>query len=115
MTPSADSFALRRSLLGLIALALLIGWGVLKYIDPQEQEHAAAMGICSRCGLILGVVWLALPDAVQLRNKLWLALTALSIAVIAWRPRLFPVVAVLFVLIALLRPRRKPVSPAPRR
>jgi len=97
-----------------MAIGLLAtGAGLMVWGAPSATEQYAAG--CLRAGIILAVLWLALPDTRPLKNRLTLA-AVLSVAlVLVIRPRLLLLVfsppvliagIVLAVLLAISRPRR---------
>lgn len=98
---------MQRYLVGITALVLLAAWIALELLEPDNPAYAPYISVCSKLGTVLAVVWLALPEALQFRNRLWIAMTLISVMVLAWKPKLFPVVAVIFVAMAILRPRSR--------
>ena len=79
---------MHRPTIGIIALALLAaaaashvwGWG-------GEVLEGAAL----RVGLVMAMLWLALPQTRQLKSKLLLAALTALFAFVAFRPRMLPV------------------------
>lgn len=61
---------------------------------------------CWRVGLVLTMLWLALPELVRIRQKwlVWLLLAGLLLIAIK-ATRLLPLVAVFLVVYAIIRPR----------
>jgi len=75
----------------LCALALL-----LYLFVGQDGDVLMAVSICFRAGILLGVIWLAFPQAVQLLSKYppWvIASTVVTLAVLVVRPK-----AIIYVL-----------------
>jgi hypothetical protein len=103
----------QRWLVGLMAVVLLaLGGGFMFWGTPPASEQYAAG--CLRAGVILAVLWLALPDTRPLKNRLALAAVLVAAVVIVARPRLLlflfspPVLlagGALAVVLMLLRPR----------
>lgn len=89
---------IRRHIMGLFGIAFLAGGlGLLLLTGTSDNQFA---GFCIRVGLMLGAIWLALPQVVGLTKRFppWLMATiAISGLVIAARPRMIlylgPVVA----------------------
>ncbi len=88
----------------------------LTFFSPAEGQYAQYTSACMRVGVVLAVLWLALPETKPLKNRLVIAGIVLAAVVFIARPRLLlvavkhPVVvglvgAALF-LLKILRPRR---------
>jgi|SRR5215469_9606434 len=96
---------MHRPTVGLIALVLLagaascylFGWG------SEGLENAFW-----RVGVVMALVWLALPELLRVRNKFLLAAFLGLILVTALRPKLLPLALLFCVVYAILRPRRRP-------
>ena len=95
---------MRRHAIGIIALVLLAAAGVL-WLWPNEDNTLLGLeAACWRVGALMGVLWVAYSD-VQ-RIPAWiLGVVPPLIVLLAWRPRLFLVVAPIILAIAILRPR----------
>lgn len=93
---------MHRPTVGLIALALLAGAAACYSFGWGSMGLETAFW---RVGLVLSVLWLALPDLGRVRNKFWLLVFLAAILVAALRPRLVPLVIVFCVIYAVLRPR----------
>ena len=90
---------MHRPTLGVISLALIVGGVVLMLRPIDGDSHLGAVGL--RSGLVLGAIWLALPNI--RRAPRWLLYAgAVLAAVLIVRPRLFlyslPVAAVIALL-----------------
>ena len=94
---------MHRPTVGLIAVALLVGaascylfgWG------------GAALGSAFwRIGLVMCLLWLALPELLRVRSKFWVILVLAAILVAVLLPKLLPLVILFCVVYAVLRPRR---------
>jgi MFS superfamily sulfate permease-like transporter len=106
-----------------MAIGLLAaGAGLMIWGEPSATQQYAAG--CLRTGIILTVVWLALPDTRPLKNRLALAVVLIAALVLVVRPRLLLLVfsppvlivgVVLAVLLAFMRPRRSQNGPRMRR
>jgi hypothetical protein len=53
---------MRRATLGIIALLLLIVGGVTAFSGPGGSDAWNFSGVCIKSGLVLGALWLALPQ-----------------------------------------------------
>jgi di/tricarboxylate transporter len=107
---------LHRPTLGILAIVLLSLAAALTFFSPAEGQYAQYTSACMRVGVVLAVLWLALPDTKPLKNRLLIAGIVLAAVVFVVRPRLLlvaikhPLVvglvgAALF-LLKILRPRR---------
>ncbi|HVU86944.1 MAG TPA: hypothetical protein VHD36_06465 [Pirellulales bacterium] len=98
---------MHRPTVGILALLLLAVGGVA-VLTPAGQLARPELGAaCLRIGLILGVLWLALPDIARPVNR-WIALGVIAaVILIARQPKLAILAAVFLVAIAILRPRVK--------
>jgi hypothetical protein len=96
---------MNRVLLGIIALALLLVSGAMFAWGEESLTPYAASLV--RIGVLLGVIWLAVPDLRSPRSQLFLGLILVSAAVAILIPRAWPLVLAAFVLLAILRPRRQ--------
>lgn len=93
---------MQRNLMGLIALLLLVAGGVaaLSYTSPTSSASWAGGAI--KIGLVLGAIWLALPQIERFLRKTpqWLLVVSLiGILLIAVRP--WAAVAVVPLLIGM--------------
>ena len=92
--------------MGVIALLFMIGWAALMIGGRNSGSSQILAASSLRIGMVLGAIWLALPQLSQLRNRTppWLIGTLLGGAiVIAVRPRLFVYVLPIAAVIALLQ------------
>lgn len=98
---------MHRPTLGFISLALLVGGVILTLRPPNGDTYLGAVGL--RSGLVLGALWLALPNLRRVPRWLLYALAVLA-AVLIVRPRLFlwslPVAAVVAFFGATSRARK---------
>jgi hypothetical protein len=53
---------MRRSALGIVAAFLLVIGGVSAFGGPGGEEAKQFAGVCIKSGLVLGALWLALPQ-----------------------------------------------------
>ncbi|MBS0209340.1 MAG: hypothetical protein JSS27_10325 [Planctomycetes bacterium] len=102
----------RRTAIGVLAIALLTAGVLASWLgDGEFAANLAAAGL--RCGGVLAVLWLALPDLASPKNRWWLLmLLAACVAVIVlprWIPwgKLLPALAAAWGLLMILRPRRR--------
>ena len=97
---------MRRHLLGILSAVLLLtgitGVAIYGVGDGRSSMWAS---VCMRLGLLLGAIWLALPQLMQLsgRTSAFL-LTALMVlgSIIAVRPRTVVVLGPLLLILAIL-------------
>lgn len=95
-----------RTKVGILALLLLAaGIGLSLYPDGGAEIVTWASG-CRRVGLVLAVLWLALPDLQRL--PVWYAVAAVGVLIVLARfPRYFLGAVIVAVLVLLLRPRMR--------
>src|SRR5688572_19293427 len=100
---------MRRHLLGIVALVLITAGVVGLFtgsssVRPSGFEDAAGIGL--RAGLVLGALWIAYPQLVQLAKRFpkWLyAVIAMAAAVVAFGPRSLMIVIPALLLLAVLQ------------
>ncbi len=101
------SDSLRRTILGLLGLALLITAGVLA-LTPGGDESQLWMSSCLRLGCVICLLWLAWPQLSRLHP--WIILGGLggmvAVLVLAKQPRVLVMGLVILIVLARLRPRR---------
>jgi uncharacterized BrkB/YihY/UPF0761 family membrane protein len=99
-----------------LALLLLSAAAALTLFGPRDAQYEPYTSACLRVGVVLAVLWLALPDTRPLKNRLLIAGIVLAAVVFVVRPGLIllaikhPLVTgavggTLF-LLKFLRPRR---------
>ena len=101
---------MQRTALGIIALVLLAcGVAGEIFLDHASQWHATTeIGI--RTGILLSVIWLALPDVLKL--PWWAGFAVLGGTVAAWYLAgrfkfILPLALGAFLMLLLLRPRSR--------
>lgn len=99
---------MHRPTVGLIAVALFAGAAILYLIGGNDSDHQAFAGAFVRVGAIMAVLWLALPAAQRMRNPWLLGVWIVGAIVLVMRPKLFPWVLLVGVVLYFLRPRRRP-------
>lgn len=113
---------MHRPTVGILAITLLT-CAALSHVMKLGDTFASP---CWRVGLVLTMLWLALPELVRIRQKwlVWLLLAGLLLIAIK-ATKLLPLVAVFLVVYAIIRPRsprsaarprmsrEKPLSPRP--
>jgi hypothetical protein len=107
--------AMQRTLLGILAAALLAGSVAIWAIAPAQSNLQQAVGVMLRLGLVFGAMWMAIPNFTVIFTRVppWLvAATFVGFSVVAFRPRLIVVVAPILLLLWVigpnwLAPRRK--------
>ena len=93
---------MHRPTLGWIALGLL-SLGVVIWV--WFPESSTLRDSCWRMALVLGLVWLALPQLSTLPR--WAYVSAgVAAAIVLWRPKLLLLVVPALAVIWLLRPRK---------
>jgi hypothetical protein len=92
---------MRRTALGWIVVCLLTVAGLLHVWFPSEIMLRDG---CLRCALVLGLVWLALPQLLELPR--WAVATTLTSALLVlWRPKLLLFALPVLLAMWFLRPR----------
>lgn len=102
---------MQRHLLGLIAATCLIGSVVLLLFQSLAVAGSHLAFFLLRIGLVLGVIWLAFPQAsriLQHTSRMMLGLILGGIVLIAVRPMLIPYVLIALVIGWLLSNRINP-------
>ena len=79
---------MHRPTIGIIALALL-AVAAASHFGGYGGE--ALEGASLRVGLVMAMLWLALPQTRQLKSKLLFAALAALFAIVSFRPRMLPV------------------------
>ena len=107
---------MNRKLLGLIALLLLAVGGIVAWQGPAGGSAAGFAGPCVKAGLVLGALWLALPQITRFFTSVprWLIVAGAAGAVLCvinpWLILLaLPALPLLWFL--LPRPRAKADEP----
>ncbi len=99
---------MHRPTLGVISLVLIIGGAILMLRPIDGDSYLGAIGV--RSGLVLGAIWVALPNIRRAPHWLLYAVAVLA-AVLIVRPRLvlyaLPVAAVVAIVGATSRGGRK--------
>lgn len=113
---SQQPVTINRTLVGIIALVLLIAAGILMIAGADGSQGMWA-GACLKVGLVMGTFWLALPAITRLDvlgHATWGTLTvAIALALAVGRTKVpltvvIPVAAAFFFMIRILGPRRAP-------
>lgn len=94
---------MQRSAIGAIAFALLLSAAACHLFGLGGTAAASAMG---RVGVVLAMIWLALPELSMVRGKLVWVLLAGALVLLLLKPKLAPVVLLFCVVYAVLRMRR---------
>ncbi|HEY4262985.1 MAG TPA: hypothetical protein VGM98_22685 [Schlesneria sp.] len=107
---------INRTLVGCIALALLLAAGIL-VLSGADGSQGMWAGACLKVGLVMGAFWLALPSITRhevLGRMTWGTLiVAIALALAVGRTKVplrvvLPVAAAFFFMIRILGPRRAP-------
>jgi len=101
---------MHRPTVGILALILLAAGGLALVFPDDEGTRQNLAAACLRVGLILGVLWLALPEMARPASR-WVFFSLLiTIIVVASRPKLAIVAVVFLAGVLLLRPRLKALA-----
>lgn len=107
---------MKRLLLGIVSLLLVLTWLVL-YLRADAGNWSSTMAsACLRAGLVLGALWLAFPQVLQILSRLPVWMMGLAgvglLLMIRW-PKSAVVVVPGMLALWVLRPRspRKPPGP----
>lgn len=115
------NLTIRRHLLGVLSLLLLSAAPVLLLVFEGNQYDMAG-SLCLRAGLVMGAIWLALPQLLTMGAgwppRLILAI-AIGVVVAVVRPKAIPIVLLVIAAVAileavgwLLRPAKKKGRPS---
>ena len=99
---------MNRTLLGLCSLVLLMLAGVTRASGANDSTRMSFAAGCLRVGLVLGAMWLALPQIQRILAKTprWLLVAlAIGLVVIVVRPILALVVIPALIALWVLGPR----------
>jgi hypothetical protein len=99
---------MNRTILGLTAIMLLVIGATTLWSMPKNGDAIAFAGGCVRVGLVLGALWLALPQILSFfkRAPRWLlAASGIGIVVCAVKPWLLLLVVPLLALLWFFGPR----------
>lgn len=94
---------MHRPTVGWIAVALAFGGLLLRAMYPHDSSLSDA---CWRPAIVLGLLWLALPQLNQLSRTMIIAVTVAALVVL-WRPRALWLAVPILAAVWLLRPRGK--------
>jgi flagellar biogenesis protein FliO len=112
---------MRRHLLGIIALVLILAGVVNRFVDFGSTSHSGmedAGDVGLRAGLVLGALWIAYPQLVQLAKRFpkWLyAILAMVTSVVMFGPRSLIIVAPALVILLLLQVGAWLLKPLPKK
>ena len=84
----------QRLMVGLVAAGFLLAGAGMYFSRPDS--HILTTGILVRVGLLLGVIWLAMPQLESLQTKVStvvLLVVLLLLVLVAARPNLFKVIS----------------------
>jgi hypothetical protein len=97
---------MQRYALGAIALvSLILGIAGVAYYGVDESQTSLIAGMCLRIGLVLGALWLALPQLKRLSGEAppWVVgLVILCLLIVIARPRTIVVVGPILLVLAAL-------------
>jgi hypothetical protein len=101
---------MQRSAVGLIAVALLAGAAACYFIDVEPEREAgrlALLGALWRVGIVMALLWLALPELLRVRGKFVWMLLAVAVGLLLLRPKMAPLVLLFCLIYAVVRPRMR--------
>lgn len=75
---------MRRHLLGIIAIVLLVIGVVMFFVRLEDETYTFFQAACLRVGLVLGAIWLALPQLESMSRWLYRAVLVVAIVVAAF-------------------------------
>lgn len=104
---------MERHRVGILAVVLLVIGGVLEFSGLAESGYQQWSAACVRIGILLAVMWLALPQLGLWSSKVFLFGTLFLAVVLAVRPKLFIFALVAVIVVAVLRPRMKKLREGP--
>jgi hypothetical protein len=107
---------MNRTSLGLLAIALVVIGGITLTRGPADANSAGFAGGCIRVGIVLGALWLALPQILKFLSKTpkWLLVAGLiGVIVCAVKPLLLVAVIPLLGLLWFLGPRLRAKADTP--
>jgi hypothetical protein len=103
---NAQWVRLRRHGLAVLTLILLIGMAYFEVYPPRNSFELTFQAACWRMAPLTGLIWLAYYHILALPTWLVLIVPA-SLAIAVFRPRALLFFLPLFILILILRPRKK--------
>lgn len=99
---------MQRAILGYVALAMFVGWLTIRSFLPADESGWQAFGgALLRVSLVLGAIWLAIPNFKVLRTQVpgWLLMgTFVGLAIIVWKPQSIFFVGPLLLLMWIVGP-----------
>ena len=101
---------MRRHAIGIIAIVLLVVAGALWLFPSEDNGFLGLQAACWRVGALMGILWVAYADVQRIPAWL-LGVIPPLVVLLAWRPRLFFVVAPILLFIAFIRPRNPGKKP----
>lgn len=93
---------MRRIAVGILAIGCLVAAAMVWLLAPGNDLLLASL---LRLGSIFAVLWLALPDVERGQTLYVLGWLFLCALVLMMKPRLLPIVLVIWLLTWMLRPR----------
>jgi hypothetical protein len=93
---------MHRPTVGLIALALLAGAAGCYWYGGGSLALGTAFW---RVGLVMALVWLALPDLARVRSKFWMIVIIGVVLVAVLQPKLLALAVLFCIIYAFLRLR----------
>jgi hypothetical protein len=94
----------RRLTIGIIAVLLLAAALVLTFV--MEDQNAMLKAACWRVGAVMGLLWAAYEDIVRL-PKWFFPVILGCVVIIALKPKVALVLIPIFLVLAIIRPRRR--------
>lgn len=103
-SPGFDNRSMNRNLVGVIALTLMIGAGVVWLLKPDQ--YLMWLSALLRVGIVMSLLWLALPEFQRFPN--WMLKVGLGIVLViasVRSPRALALAIGVLLLFAFLKPR----------
>lgn len=95
----------QRNVIGVSAVVLMIAAAALYVTDPGWLTDSDLPMQFVKMSILLGVVWLAWPQAFRPTSLLFLGAVLATLIVVTRFPKVIPFLIVAIVAIAILRPR----------
>lgn len=95
---------MRRHLLGVIGVILLAtGFIILSQYGTGSSRTSMLASVCIRAGLVLGALWLALPQLLSRSPPWFIVCLVTGLLILVWRPRMAIIVLPLLAGLGILQ------------
>ena len=108
---------MQRHLLGIVGLVLILA-GIIGFSTISYSGMEDAAGVSLRAGIVIGALWMAYPQLVQMAKRFpkWLyALLGMAASVVAFGPRSLVIVIPALVILAALQFGAWVLKPLPKK